>query len=145
LPAQAAFGGGIPAALTRIIGRKDIIETVTSTLLRRGLVAIVGPGGIGKTTVAAGVADAARASYPDGVWFVGLATLQSPEVVPSALGSAFGVTLPGSGDPITTLPMTGSSYTEYNTSVAAPASLFMPSASCATCPASYARSPADHE
>jgi predicted ATPase/DNA-binding winged helix-turn-helix (wHTH) protein len=100
---QTVYGSAIPAALTRIIGREDIIAALASKLLRHRLVAIVGPGGIGKTTVAAGVADAARASYPDGVWFVGLATLQNPDLVPSALGSVLGLTLPGGVNPVSGL------------------------------------------
>src|SRR5215469_14297400 len=42
LPSQAAYGSNIPAALTRIIGREDIIAALAGTLLRHRLVAIVG-------------------------------------------------------------------------------------------------------
>jgi predicted ATPase len=49
--------------------------------------------------VAVAVAGAVRASYKDGAWFVGLASLSDPELVPSALGAALG--LPPSGaDPV---------------------------------------------
>jgi predicted ATPase len=59
----------------------------------------VGPGGIGKTTVAVAVADAVRVSYRDGVWFVGLASLADPHLVPSALGAVLGVR-PSGADPL---------------------------------------------
>src|SRR5260370_41625617 len=42
----------IPTQLTRVIGRADSISEVTSRLTRRRFTTIVGPGGIGKTTVA---------------------------------------------------------------------------------------------
>jgi predicted ATPase len=46
-------------------------------------VTVVGPGGIGKTTVAVAVADNAAASYPDGVWFAALAPLADLGLVAS--------------------------------------------------------------
>lgn len=57
---------------------------------------IVGPGGIGKTTVALAVADALCPSYRDGVRFVDLAPVSDPSLVPSAVASALG--LPISSD-----------------------------------------------
>jgi ABC-type glutathione transport system ATPase component len=67
-PAEAAAGGNdLPARLTRIIGREDVVARVAKQLGRRRFLTIVGPGGIGKTTVAVAVADTARPSYEDGV------------------------------------------------------------------------------
>ena len=48
----AARGNAIPTSLTRIIGRAHIITALGAQLERRRLVTIVGPGGIGKTTIA---------------------------------------------------------------------------------------------
>jgi DNA-binding winged helix-turn-helix (wHTH) protein len=95
-PDTALAGGGItednlPARLTRIIGRDDIVAALATQLGRRRLLTIVGPGGIGKTTVAVAVADAVRTLYEDGVWFVGLASLADPDLIPSALGAALGI------------------------------------------------------
>jgi predicted ATPase/DNA-binding winged helix-turn-helix (wHTH) protein len=94
-PGGALRGDDIPTSLTRIIGRDDTIASLVRQLARRRLVAIVGPGGVGKTTVAAAVANAAHASYPDGAHFVALASLPSPDLVPSALASVLGIPLPG--------------------------------------------------
>ena len=80
--------------LTRVVGRNDIIAILRAELVQRRLLTIVGPGGIGKTTVAA-VAEAVRASHRDGVWLVGLASLADPELVPSALSTALGISLSG--------------------------------------------------
>ncbi|MEJ0017641.1 MAG: winged helix-turn-helix domain-containing protein [Acetobacteraceae bacterium] len=98
-PARATAGNDIPASLSRIIGRDAVIVALTRQLAQRRLITIVGPGGIGKTTVAAAVANAARDSYPDGVWFVGLASLSDPGLLPGAVGSVLGIPLSGA-DPI---------------------------------------------
>jgi predicted ATPase/DNA-binding winged helix-turn-helix (wHTH) protein len=90
----AAVRGNLPASLTRIVGRDDIIAALTTQLARRRFLTIVGPGGIGKTTVAIAVAETVRTSYRDGVWFVGLASLADPDLVPSSLGAVLGISLP---------------------------------------------------
>src|SRR6267143_974864 len=79
----------------RIVGRDDIIAALTTQLARRRFLTVVGAGGIGKTTVAIAVAETVRASYRDGVWFVALASLADPDLVPSALSAALGISLPG--------------------------------------------------
>jgi predicted ATPase len=87
----AAGGNDLPAPLTRIVGRDDVVAALAKQLARRRLLTIVGPGGIGKTTVAVAVADTVRTSYKDGAWFVGLASLADPDLVPGALGAALGI------------------------------------------------------
>jgi DNA-binding winged helix-turn-helix (wHTH) protein len=42
----------LPLALTRLIGREEAVAALVSRLSRERLVTIVGPGGVGKTTVA---------------------------------------------------------------------------------------------
>jgi len=83
--------GNLPALLTRVVGRDGVISRLAQQLVRRRFLTIVGPGGIGKTTVALAVADRVRASYGDGAWFVELASLSDPDLVPSAVGAALGV------------------------------------------------------
>src|SRR6516162_7354716 len=94
-PTGAAAGDNLPAPLTRIVGRDEVIAALAMQLARRRFLTIVGAGGIGKTTVAVAVASAVRASYKDGAWFVGLASLSDPDLVPSAVGAALG--MPPSG------------------------------------------------
>jgi predicted ATPase/DNA-binding winged helix-turn-helix (wHTH) protein len=92
---ETAERGNLPAPLTRIVGREDIVAALAAQLAQRRLLTIVGPGGIGKTTVAVAVAEKVSASYDDGVWLVGLASLPDPDLVTSALGTVLGVSLPG--------------------------------------------------
>jgi energy-coupling factor transporter ATP-binding protein EcfA2 len=98
-PTGVAEVGNLPAPFTRIVGRDDVIVALATQLARRRFLTIVGPGGIGKTTVAVAVAGAVRASYKDGAWFVGLASLSNPQLVPSALGAALGM-LPSGANPV---------------------------------------------
>jgi predicted ATPase/DNA-binding winged helix-turn-helix (wHTH) protein len=96
-PNGTAEGGSLPIPLTRILGRDEIIVALSTRLARRRFLTIVGPGGIGKTTVGVAVADRVRESYKNGAWFVGLASLSDPNLVPSAVGAALGVP-PSGGD-----------------------------------------------
>jgi len=77
-PNGAADGKDLPAPLTHLVGRDDVIAALATQLGRRRLLTIVGPGGIGKTTVAVALADGLCGSYTDGTWFVGLASLSDP-------------------------------------------------------------------
>ena len=71
-------GNGVPVSLTRIVGRDALIAELAELITRRRLLTIVGPGGIGKTSVAGAVAEAARAAFADGVWYAGLARYRTP-------------------------------------------------------------------
>jgi predicted ATPase/DNA-binding winged helix-turn-helix (wHTH) protein len=94
-PDGATAANNLPVPLTRIVGRDEIIAVLATQLAQRRLVSVIGPGGIGKTTVAVAIAEAVTASYPDGVWFVGLASLPDPDLVPSTLGTVLGISLSG--------------------------------------------------
>ena len=67
------------------------MTTLVAQLSRQRLVTIVGPGGIGKTTVALAVAERMIAAYQDGVWLVDLAPLRDPSLVPSAVAGVLGL------------------------------------------------------
>jgi predicted ATPase len=45
--------------------------------------------------VAIAVVETVSASYRDGIWFVGLASLADPKLVPSAVAAVLGIPLPG--------------------------------------------------
>ncbi|MBV8589977.1 MAG: winged helix-turn-helix domain-containing protein, partial [Acetobacteraceae bacterium] len=90
-PTGIVEAGNLPALLTRVVGRDEVISRLAEQLVRRRFITIVGPGGIGKTTVAVAVADRARASYENGAWYVELAPLSDPDLVPGALCAVLGV------------------------------------------------------
>ncbi|HTV19284.1 MAG TPA: winged helix-turn-helix domain-containing protein [Polyangiaceae bacterium] len=83
--------GQLPPCATRIFGRTAAITSIARELGSSGLVSIVGPGGVGKTTVALAVAHAAASSFDDGAWFVDLAALADPSLVPAAIARGLGL------------------------------------------------------
>lgn len=80
----------LPTGVTQIFGRADEINSIQSDLKEARLVSIVGPGGIGKTTVALAVAENAVGDFRDGVWLVDLALISDENLVPSAIAAAVG-------------------------------------------------------
>jgi predicted ATPase/DNA-binding winged helix-turn-helix (wHTH) protein len=87
-PVVAPAGAhNLPLAPTRMIGREEAVAALVSRLSRQRLVTIVGPGGIGKTTIALAVAEHLIAEYRDGVWLADLAPLGDPRLVPSAVAT----------------------------------------------------------
>ncbi|ARN21494.1 ATP-binding protein [Piscinibacter gummiphilus] len=79
--------GNLPPLNRRIFGRDDTIEAILRDLAQARLVTLVGPGGVGKTTVALAIADQAAAAFPGGAWFVDLAVLRDPSDVSGAIAS----------------------------------------------------------
>jgi predicted ATPase/DNA-binding winged helix-turn-helix (wHTH) protein len=80
----------LPARLQRMIGRDGIVEALRAEVTSRRFVSIVGPGGVGKTTVAVTVAHELAGDFHDTVCFVDLSVLQDGELVVSAVASAVG-------------------------------------------------------
>jgi DNA-binding winged helix-turn-helix (wHTH) protein len=74
----------LPFATTRMIGREEIVTTLVTQLSHQRLVTVVGPSGIGKTTVGLAIAERMIGAYEHGVWLVDLAPLGDPGLVPSA-------------------------------------------------------------
>jgi predicted ATPase len=55
------------------------------------LLTLTGPGGVGKTRLAIAVAEASRASFPDGIAFVPLQDVSNPDLVDAAVAGVLGV------------------------------------------------------
>jgi DNA-binding winged helix-turn-helix (wHTH) protein len=100
LPAAATRQShNLPQQLTRLIGRADAVSRIVARLQRHRLVSIVGPGGIGKTSVAIAVAAASINTYEHGVWLIDLAPLADARLVPSAVAQVLGFDI-HSDDPV---------------------------------------------
>jgi predicted ATPase/DNA-binding winged helix-turn-helix (wHTH) protein len=87
---QAVAVHSLPSRLKRMVGRQTAVEAIAAQLARRRFVTIVGPGGIGKTTVAIAVCHAIAAEY-GGACFVDLGPLADPRLIPSLLATALGL------------------------------------------------------
>jgi predicted ATPase len=74
-----------------LVGRTESVEVLVAQLPVRRFVSVVGPGGIGKTTLVLATAEALRAAYADGVYFVDLAPLSEGRLVLGAVAAALGV------------------------------------------------------
>jgi predicted ATPase/DNA-binding winged helix-turn-helix (wHTH) protein len=82
---------GLPIRLTRLIGRADAVNDIVGRLNNHRFVTIVGPGGIGKTSVALAVAEEAAISYDDGICVVDCASLLGTSLVAAKLASTLGL------------------------------------------------------
>jgi class 3 adenylate cyclase len=83
----------LPTPLTRFIGRQPELADVSASLQRDEvrLLTLTGPGGTGKTRLAIQVAAELSELFPDGVAFVGLAPVNDPALVGSAIAQSLGV------------------------------------------------------
>ena len=97
-PLKTLSATSLPALHHRLVGRADALARVEG-LLEEGarLVTITGPGGAGKSRLALEVAAGAAMERP--VHLVGLAPIDEPELVPSAIARALGVRETG-GEPL---------------------------------------------
>ncbi|MFD7846442.1 ATP-binding protein [Nocardia sp. NPDC059764] len=83
----------LPKPLTSFIGRTRERAELAELLRTQRQVTAVGPGGVGKTRLALAVAAEMAADFADGVWFVDLVPLASPDtcVVAGTVAMALGV------------------------------------------------------
>jgi len=84
-------GHNLPSRLQRMVGRENAVRDISEQLSERRLVSIVGPGGIGKTTVAVAVAHALLSDFGGDVCFVDLGSLTDASQVPASVASALGL------------------------------------------------------
>jgi predicted ATPase/DNA-binding CsgD family transcriptional regulator len=76
---------GAPLELTSFVGREREMVEVGGLLADNRLLTLTGPGGTGKTRLASAVALEAVENFEDGVWWVELAPVSDPELVPQAV------------------------------------------------------------
>ncbi|MGJ7543793.1 ATP-binding protein [Variovorax sp. LT1R16] len=99
---RAEAGRQLPAMMTRLVGRDASILALVRAMPQRRFATLVGPGGLGKTTVALAAAAELEAHYADGAHFIDFSYLTDPAQVPAAVAMVLGVAH-GSGNALAAL------------------------------------------
>lgn len=81
----------LPIQLTTFIGREKEIDEIKNLLESTRLLTLIGSGGCGKTRLVLQVGAETIDRYPDGVWWVDLAPISDPGLVPNAVAAALSV------------------------------------------------------
>jgi predicted ATPase/class 3 adenylate cyclase len=81
----------LPIQLTSFVGREKELTDVRRLLQNTHLLTLIGPGGTGKTRLSLEAAGEMLHLYPDGVWFVELAPILDPQLVPRTTAIVIGL------------------------------------------------------
>src|ERR1700687_148735 len=85
--------GRLPVRPLMMIGRETVVGEVSDKLRDERFVTLLGPGGIGKTTIALAVGRAVAEAFAGKVHFVDLESLTDPRHVAGAVATSLGVAL----------------------------------------------------
>ncbi len=83
--------GNLPVELTSFVGRRQGLGELKRALTSTRLLTLTGVGGVGKTKLALRAGRESARLYSDGVWFVELAAISDPALVPQAVFTALGL------------------------------------------------------
>jgi class 3 adenylate cyclase len=81
----------LPSPVTSFVGRRVEQRRLAELVSSYRLVTVVGTAGVGKSRLAVQVAGALVDSYPDGVWFLDLATVADPDGAALTLAATLGL------------------------------------------------------
>ncbi len=81
----------LPVPVTSFVGRAAELAELARLTDANRLVTVVGPGGAGKTRLAVEAAGRRVDAYPDGVWFVDLASVTDPVLVAVTVAATLGL------------------------------------------------------
>jgi len=98
----------LPVSMTSLLGRERAIDEVAGLVEcpEVRLVTLTGPGGVGKTRLAAAAGERLRDRFGAGTVFVPLEAVTDPGLVLAAVGRAAGADLAGAGSPAEALAET---------------------------------------
>ncbi|MDQ0320268.1 putative ATPase/DNA-binding winged helix-turn-helix (wHTH) protein [Pararhizobium capsulatum DSM 1112] len=87
----------LPSRLSRMVGRNDDVLKLSAQVVASRFVTIVGPGGIGKTTVAVAVGHHLNETFAGATLFVDLGMIGDANLVATTVASLLGLSV-GAGD-----------------------------------------------
>lgn len=85
----------LPTVVRPLIGRDAQLDSIAELLGGVRLLSLIGPGGAGKTSLALATVVRTSANYPDGAFWVRLASVTAPDQVPLAVADALGMPMDG--------------------------------------------------
>jgi predicted ATPase/class 3 adenylate cyclase/DNA-binding CsgD family transcriptional regulator len=88
---KAIISQRLPIQLTSFVGRQEQLTQVRELVTQSRLLTLTGAGGAGKTRLAIQIAGQLSDEFSDGVWYVDLAPITDPEVVPITVARALGL------------------------------------------------------
>src|ERR1700761_889982 len=90
----------LPARPRPLLGRDQVLQVLAEQLLEHRFVTMVGPGGVGKTSVALTLAHDLASRFEGDICFFDVGGVFNPELLAGALASALGIPVqPGSAAP----------------------------------------------
>ena len=92
-----------PIHSTSFIGREKEIEKIIGLIKKHRIVTLIGTGGCGKTRLACEVVVQLIKDYPDGIWFVDLAPVETADLVVKQFMTALGIAEVPGGDMMKTI------------------------------------------
>lgn len=93
----------MPAEATSFVGRRYELAEARKKLAVARLVTLTGPGGVGKTRLAIRIADSLGRGFAAGAWLAGLAELEDPALVSSAVLAALDLRDQAAAEPLAQL------------------------------------------
>lgn len=81
----------LPIQLTSFIGRENEIKELGDLITRARLVTLIGAGGAGKTRLSLQLAANIIDTFANGAWFIDLAPLSDPSLVPTSVMNSLGL------------------------------------------------------
>src|SRR5437868_10314346 len=91
----------LPSQPSTFVGREREIAEGKRLLGGTRLMTLTGPGGTGKTRLSLRIAEESAHDFADGTFFVPLAPITDPDLVPSTIAHTLGVQVGGSETPLT--------------------------------------------
>lgn len=98
LMSVSSIANNLPEQLTEFIGRETELAEAKRLLTNTRLLTILAPGGAGKTRLAIQATADVIDSYPDGVYFAGLADITSSREIVQTIAEAVGISLSSGED-----------------------------------------------
>lgn len=93
----------LPTLPMQLLGRDDDLVALDALLAQHRLVTVLGPGGIGKTSLAIAISRARRGAQRDGVAWVDLASVSQASMLPTAVAQALHLPVGQSENPFAAL------------------------------------------